>query len=196
MKSFAAIALAMIPLASSNAEPPTHASQTSQQELEPVAIDLANQLLDIIAPPATRQTKLAERFKFVAEQVRAPYATKSGSEDAKFRALVDNNMDEMWQGMVAVIGRNLPAYYGAMARAYARRFTIPELREILAFAKTPAGVKFLQISSLIAQDTEVVAAQQQMLMDVRSGLPEMKKKSDASVAGYLANKSKAKAKAN
>ena len=193
VKAFAAIALALIPLAPSEAQPTAKASMTDQQELDPVSIDLAHQLLDIIAPPATRQAKLAERFKFLAEQTRASYATMPGSKDPEFSALVDKNMDDMWQGMVAVMGRHIPALYDAMARAYARKFSAPELREILAFAKTPAGLKFLQSGSLIAQDVDVVAVQQQMLVDMTAGLPARKKKTDAAIAGYVANKSKAKA---
>lgn len=193
MKIFVAIALSVIPLASTNAEPPVHTSPASQQELDPVAIDLAHQLLDIIAPPATRQAKLAERFKFLAEQTRASYATMPGSKDPEFNALVDKNMDDMWQGMVAVMGQHIPALYDAMARAYARKFSAAELREILAFAKTPAGLKFLQSGSLIAQDIDVVAVQQQMFVDMTNKLPAHKKKTDAAIASYVANKSKAKA---
>ncbi len=192
VKAFAAIALAMVPLAPSKAQLPAKASTTDQQELDPVAIDLAHQLLDIVAPPATRQAKLAERFKFISEQARATYATKAGANDPEFSALVDKNMDDMWQEMVAVMSQHIPALYEAMARAYARKFSAPELREILAFAKTPAGLKFFQSGSLIAQDADVVAVQQQMLVDMTDGLPTLKKKTDASIAGYVANKSKAK----
>lgn len=193
MKTLVAIALAVIPLASITAEPPVQTSPASQQELDPVAINLAHQLLDIIAPPATRQAKLAERFKFLAEQTRASYASMPASKDPEFSAIVDKDMDDMWQGMVAVMGQHMPSLYDAMARAYARKFSAPELREILAFAKTPAGLKFLQSGSLIAQDVDVVAVQQQMLVDMTAGLPARKKKTDAAIAGYVANKSKAKA---
>ena len=193
MKTLVAIALAVIPLASITAEPPVQTSPASQQELDPVAINLAHQLLDIIAPPATRQAKLAERFKFLAEQTRASYASMPASKDPEFSAIVDKDMDDMWQGMVAVMGQHMPALYDAMARAYARKFSAPELREILAFAKTPAGLKFLQSGSLIAQDVDVMAVQQQMLVDMTAGLPARKKKTDAAIAGYVANKSKAKA---
>ena len=116
-----------------------------------------------------------------------------GSKDPEFNALVDKNMDDMWQGMVAVMGQHIPALYDAMARAYARKFSAAELREILAFAKTPAGLKFLQSGSLIAQDIDVVAVQQQMFVDMTNKFPAHKKKTDAAIASYVANKSKAKA---
>ncbi|MFM5947662.1 MAG: DUF2059 domain-containing protein [Novosphingobium sp.] len=191
VKVLAAISLALIPLAPSDAQTPQKADAEDLHDLDPRAISAAHQLLDIITPPATRQAKLAERFKFIADQTPATYATMPSSKDPKFNELVDKNMDEMWQGMVAVMGQHMPALYDAMARAYARKFSAAELGEILAFAKTPAGLKFLQSGNLIAQDVDVVGVQQQMLTDLTSELPTIKKKTDAAIASYVANKSKA-----
>ena len=193
MKIFAAVALAVFPITPVIAQSPSPAISAIKQQLDPVAIDLAPQLLEIIAPPTARQNKLAERFKFIAEQARASYATQTSAGDPKFSALVDKSMDEMWQQMVVVMGRHIPAYYNAMARAYARKFSVSELHEILTFARAPAGLKFLQNGNLIVQDADVVAVQQQMMVDMTDGLPELRKKTDASIADYIAHKLKSKA---
>jgi hypothetical protein len=56
------------------------------------------------------------------------------------------------------ISNESPALFSAIARAYARRFSGSELAEIRAFARTPAGGKFLRDAPDLLTDPDVAAA--------------------------------------
>ena len=161
-----------------------------QVEVDQEALDVSRQILTVIAPPQTRAAKLAEKFRFLSNQVSASFLTDG--EDPKFQARVDSDMQAMWQEMTSILARHIPDYYEAMARSYARNFTIPELRQILAFAQTPTGLKFLQSGSLIAESPEVVAVLQQMQVDLFADLPAFMKKKRQATADQVATEAKKK----
>ena len=51
----------------------------------------------------------------------------------------------------------------AMARAYARRFDVRQLRDIRAFLETPSGRAYTQASFTIMNDPDIAAWQRQMM---------------------------------
>lgn len=66
-----------------------------------------------------------------------------------------------------------PSYRAGLARAYAIRFTKPELLEIDAWFATPIGGKYASESILAFQDPQVLAAMNEMMPALMQRMPDM-----------------------
>jgi hypothetical protein len=73
-----------------------------------------------------------------------------------------------------------------MVQAYAREFTLDELRQIRAFADSPAGGHYLSRSTALVADPYVVAANQNYLKEATDLATSLRPELLAKVNAYLA----------
>jgi len=67
--------------------------------------------------------------------------------------LVEKDFDALIPLVTGAMNDRLDAFLEATAQLYAKRFTASEMKEVLAFYRTPTGRKFLQQMPELAQDT-------------------------------------------
>ena len=88
-------------------------------------------------------------------------------DDPEVRAIYDRRMKELPDRLMPILNKHLPQIYGAVACAYVREFSLAELTEINAFARTPAGRHFLSQSPKLMTDPDVQKAFQVYMVDVQ-----------------------------
>jgi hypothetical protein len=69
----------------------------------------------------------------------------------------------------------MPALVEANAQAYAREFTADELRQMIAFAETPAGKHYIDRYDFLQMSPEVVAAQRDLGEQLQPVLEDFQK---------------------
>ena len=154
--------------------------------LDPEAIALGHDILEVLSPQAERMSRYNARIKGLTEQIRASALAGLDAENPALKVVTDRSMDRMWAELGKVVESNLPGFYEAYARAYARRFSLQELREIKAFAMTAAGRKYLHDSTTLFQDPDVIVAQQRLMDSMTADMPRLQKQMKDEVAAVVA----------
>lgn len=170
---------AMAFLALSPVVTPTSATAQTAVAPEPDAARLveARKLLDVILPPEARErmfrsmmtAMMANMTKALREDPNlAKVLGDVAVQDAFGRAIARQQ-----QTMTDELMTNLPAMFEAMSRAYARRFSVDELRQIGAFFATPAGRAYSTNAAEIMSDPDIAAWQGQLMRKQMALMPAM-----------------------
>ncbi len=153
-----ASAIAASPAAATNAPLPA-------TELPASSLELARQIWDIALPPEHRLAMFAGVMRSVADQM-SPSAL-SDISDGELRAIIENKIAAIPDRLMPVTEKHIPAMMESYARAYAREFSGDELQQILTFARTPAGGRYLSRSSAVLEDPDVAAVNRAYYADVK-----------------------------
>ncbi|HEY6917485.1 MAG TPA: DUF2059 domain-containing protein [Allosphingosinicella sp.] len=86
------------------------------------------------------------------------------------------------QEMAALLDEIEPQFQNGMVKAYAQRFTVPELQEMRAFFETPTGRKYAVESVTLMQDPEIMKAARAFQPIFLGRLPALLKKIEAATA--------------
>jgi hypothetical protein len=124
--------------------------------LNPESLALARRLMEFTYPLAQRPVLFAGPARAITEQTRQ--AAMAGITDAGLRALIEKSVQAIPPRLQPITAKNIPALVDGYARAYARAFKVEELRQIVAFAQTPAGTHYLAPGAFLIADPDVVAA--------------------------------------
>ena len=84
--------------------------------------------------------------------------------------------------MAALLGEVEPQFQHGMVKAYAQRFTVPELQEMRAFFETPTGRKYAVESVTLMQDPEIMKAARAFQPMFLERYPALLKKIEAATA--------------
>jgi hypothetical protein len=169
------------------ASPPA-AATSKPAPLDPASIALAHQILTIAFPPAKRSQMYASMMSSIVEQNRQAIELTYPSEDKEFRALLDRSAKHMFDMMQATLDESIPDYFNNFERAYARDFSIVDLKAILAFVQTPAGQHYFERAPLLLSDPDVQGASQRLMQKLVTQLPEIRRQSMKDVEDYVAKK--------
>jgi len=164
MKAMVASIFGALLLAAS--APSAAAPVTSPPADQPAKLAEANAIIEIMFPPAERERTFDKLAADLAGQFRAGMPA-SASTDPGFKAIVDQYLDRALQLQKPLLRKHLPAMFEAMALAYTREFSITELRNIHAFAETPAGRHYLSRSTAILSDPAVAKVNSEMIADAQ-----------------------------
>jgi hypothetical protein len=126
-------------------------------ELNPEILAIARQIVDMAAPPETRRAMLLDSIDTMMAQVRAA-ALQGVEPDAGAEAIMTRHMARVREMTGRLIDSETPAIFAAIARAYARNFTLSELQEIRAFVSTPTGAKYFRTAGQLLADPDVAQA--------------------------------------
>ena len=110
--------------------------------LDPAALALAHQILDIGIPAEKRSQMFGSVMDTLMGDLQGDRKSALSTKDKDFQALMDRSTQRMWDQIKPIMNAALPDIFESMARAYAREFSTDDLTAILAFVKTPAGQHF------------------------------------------------------
>ena len=167
-----ALVLVLSPLASA-------AAQTAPVAAVPDAARLAaaQALIEQIMPADRREAMVEQMVRPMIANAReamanAPMFADMARDNPKLATAMNGFMDEESERSIATTKAAMPALFDAMARAYARRFTLDQMRDIGDFFKTPSGRAYVETAPTIMSDPDVMAAQRAMMTQTMSGMQE------------------------
>jgi hypothetical protein len=140
------IALATSSLSAAPSEP---ASTETAEKLAPISresLELARQFVGLSQPAGDRLDWL---------RGFASMAASEGSDDADGLA-AEQRKEKIMARFEPTLQKLLPALTDAYAYAYAREFSAEELRQLIAFAQSPAGRHYVTSVSLVESDDAVI----------------------------------------
>lgn len=117
---------------------------------DPQALPLAREFIALLYPDAARAS---------LEQLRT--STSVSLEmiaDRKQRLAASNAIERIVAKATPIVERRMPALMDAYAAAYAREYSVDELRQLIAFGATPAGKHFLDNRTFADKDPAVNTA--------------------------------------
>lgn len=164
-----AIALAFAP-AAADAPPVSPVivdAPATDSALDPTKVALARDIVAVVLPPDQRDKMMSAVLNAMTNNILAGTLQGLGIDDKIasepavrliFQAFVERQkklgMDD--------IHAALPGLVEAYARAYARMFSIDDLREIRTFVQTPAGTRFMQRAAGMLSDPDVAEWQRKL----------------------------------
>lgn len=153
---------------------------------DPSCVAVARRLMDQIMPPATRNQMMRSMMGAMSQNMvgalrqNAQLTTsleKLPGAQAVFDRFLQRQMEIGTQDLVV----NLPTMLDAMAKAYARRFTLVQLKEMGVFFATPTGQAYLMQAPTIMSDPDVGVWMNQLLTRSMQRLPEQMAKLKADI---------------
>lgn len=102
--------------------------------------------------------------------------------DPAFRERMKITVDVMMREMAALMTTVEPQVRDALARSYARRFTVDQLSDLTRFFATPTGAAYAEQSMLIYADPEMIGAMQSFTPLMLKTMPDIMKKVEAATA--------------
>lgn len=167
-----ALVLVLTPIAPGTA-------QTAPVAAAPDAARLAaaQALIEQIMPADRRDAMVEQMVRPMLANAReamanAPMFADMARDNPKLATAMNGFMDEEFERSLATTKAAMPAMFDAMARAYARRFTLDQMRDIGDFFKTPSGRAYVETAPTIMSDPDVMAAQRAMMTQTMSGMQE------------------------
>jgi len=161
---------------------------------DPARLAEARKLVDVLQPPATRErvfrTKFDAMMKNIIGAARADPTLAKATGDHATDAAGDKMAADIFDMVAKDVAANMPALCEAMARAYARRLSLPELQAAEQFFTSPAGQAYIANSNVFMSDPDIVAVQRDMIQRMMGRVPAMmtKMKQDAHAAGQAGAK--------
>lgn len=141
------IALATSTLAA--AAPADTASTETAEKRPPISREslvLARQFVALAQPAADRMDSLRGYASMVASE---------GSGDPEGHA-AEQRASKIMARFEPTVQKLMPALMDAYAYAYARQFSADELKQLIAFAQSPAGKHYVTSFSLVESDDDVL----------------------------------------
>jgi len=142
------------------------AETTAAPNADPQALALGQELVTIAFPPERRQDMMDKITGSVIQQMKAGMPLDEIT-DTGLRKLLLDYIDSVPTVLRPTTTAFLPKQMDAIAQAYARMFTPAQLRDIVAFARTPSGQEYLQRSADILSDPAVAAANTEYFRQVQ-----------------------------
>jgi hypothetical protein len=144
---------------------------------DPARLVAAQALLARFLPPQRRDAMVDQMIRPMVDNMRGVMTSDASfaalrSESPEFGKAFDQFIDSEFEHSLAATKAAMPALIEAMARAYARRFTLEQLTAISAFFETPAGRAFAEQSPTILSDPDILAVQRKMMGDAMAGMQQ------------------------
>lgn len=152
------------------------AAPAAATEIDPARLAEARKLIEIMMPPAMREQMVNGIVTSVSQTMTKtlledPDIKKLVAERPGAREVVMRFLDRQQKITIDEMRTNLPGMFEAMARAYARRFTVPQMREMGAFFATPTGQLYIAESATILSDPDVAGWMQQTMRRALDRMP-------------------------
>ena len=170
----------------------TAQTATVAQAPEPARIAAAKALIAKVMPPERIDAMIDQMMRPMMENLRnamaqAPQMQAAFAKDPKVKGVLDAFVDGELQHSIALTKSSMPTMMDAMARAYARRFTVAQLNDVSAFFDTPSGKLYAEQAPTIMADPDVLAAQRAVMEQSIRGTME---RAQAMVAKLAAEQDK------
>lgn len=150
---------------------------------------VAKDVVEIAFPPESRAKLFESVMNPLVAQMRAARMTTAGNQsDPGLDEITDRYIARALAEVREDLVVNAPGLFAAMARAYARNFSLSELVEIKAFVATPTGAKYIQRSSSVLSDPEVAACNTAYLQRLNQKVAAARQPLVDEIAAYLKKK--------
>lgn len=176
-------------------------AQTEEQAKESTAdlVDTAQreQIAQEIIANAFPEEERTAMFNRTMDAVTAQMRQSTRAQDELLQdpgilKILDSFTAKFRTDMQPILATYMPKLFEAMAHAYARQYSITELNEILAFAKTPTGAHFIGRGADLLADPDVAAANTEYLKAIFADMPTRKAALQRELESYLKAKKKRK----
>ena len=128
----------------------------------------AHAIVGIMFPPAQRDETMRTLIEQVAGQLRQAFpADFAKIGDPGLTAMMTQFRASLLEAMMPTVQAHMPRMFEATAIAYTHEFDLGELREIHAFAETPAGRHYLSRSAALIGDPAVAEANTAYFRDIQ-----------------------------
>ena len=176
--------------------PPVHAQEVDAKDYSEANKDatklrnlaIAQEIIRVGYPEDIRE----ELFFGPMDQAMAQIVQASPSlrnlEDEGLAEILGDWMLENSDEMKITLRGHIPRMMDAMGQAYANLFTEQELADILQFASTSSGKKFLQTQSSVMSDPYFAAANQQFLDEPMAQIRVSRQTLKEQITRYLERK--------
>lgn len=139
---------------------PAPAAPAQATPVDPARLTVARALMDQIMPSATRDQMMRSMMAAMMQNMTRSFAQNAELAAAMdkqpgARAVFDRFMERQMARSTEELIANLPGMLDAMARAYARRFTLAQLNDMATFFATPTGQVYLAQAPTIMADPDV-----------------------------------------
>jgi hypothetical protein len=152
-----------MPAAAAAQAQPASAAQAD----DPAKLAEARAIVAAIFPPQQRPEMVKNLLnQFVAQFQSAVPTGLESLHDAGLNAIMDKFRAGIPDDLAPVVEAHLPQIIDATASAYTHEFSLAELKDIHAFAQTPAGAHYLSKSTQMMGDPSIVAANKAYMVDV------------------------------
>jgi hypothetical protein len=144
------------------------AAAPAVQAPEPARLAAAKALIAKIMPQERIDAMIDQMMRPMMANLRgamlqSPQMQAAFAKDAKAKATLDAFVDSEFQHSVALTKQSMPTMLEAMARAYARRFTVAQLNDVSSFFDTPSGKLYAEQAPTVMADPDVLAAQRAVM---------------------------------
>ena len=153
---------------------------------DPSTLEIANKIVAIALPPASRMEMIDRVTSSMMKSMQASCDRMPGMQDPGFKAIIDDFLSSSIATSHTAVEPLMPELTAAMAQGYTRVFTREDLEQVLAFAQTPAGTRYLQRSANLMQDPGVQAVFSKLVSAVQERQAGSVKALKARIADYLA----------
>lgn len=141
---------------------------------DPARLAAAQALIGKIMPADRLDAMVDQMVRPMIDNMRetlidGPQFASLRSGNPKFGPAFDAFVKSELEHSIATTKAAMPALVEAMARAYARRFTLDQLQAISAFFDTPAGRAYAEQAPTLMSDPDILAAQRAMMNDTMAG---------------------------
>jgi len=126
----------------------------------------AHAIIGVMFPESQRDSMYRKLQADVLKQMMPP--REKWMQQPGVKEIFDEFIAQATAKQRVVLEKYLPLQMDAMALAYARRFSLAELKEIDAFAHSPAGGHYLVESVTILGDPDVAKVNTALVADVRA----------------------------
>jgi hypothetical protein len=168
------------------AVPTPAAAQAAAPTQTPDANELAEAraIIEIMFPPSQRQQMIKKMMEDILAPMRASLP-KGALDEPGLKAIMDEHLTKMQARSLKLFQKHMPALFEAMVTAYTREFSLAELKEVHAFARSPAGTHYLSKSTAMVGDPAMVQVNTAMFADSRVLSQEMLPKLKQDIMDYL-----------
>ena len=176
----AAVLAAALPVAASAQATLAPATDDSAKLAE------ADAILAIMFPPDRREQMFESILNQLASQVERILPSKeSNLGDAGADAIMTKFRSDARAAITQVVKAHLPDIIEANAHAYTHQFSLDELKQIHAFAETPAGNHYMARAATLVNDPAYVAASAALADDTRKIIEQRAGKLKAELHTYF-----------
>jgi hypothetical protein len=159
----------------------------------------ATNLINVIMPPEKRKamidamvSPMMRNVVLVAELDSK--VSKLYADDPEYKLIFRRFFDKVENYTLSKLELEMPALTTTMSRAYARQFTLQEMKDATAFFSSPSGIAFSEKSVTLMADPGVRKWQIDMMVGMKEEFDPMIKAFANEAASYEASKKRKKRK--
>jgi len=174
---FGALLLAAVPVGAV-------AQDTSASSADAAELAEARAIIDVMFPPAQREQMFDKVLTDLTNQFRQSMPAEA-LNDPGLKAILDEFLASALARERPMMNRHLPEIMDSIAQAYVHEFSLAELKDIHAFALTPAGSHYLSRSSALIADPAVARVNTRIMAEAQALSRQMEDDLKAKIIAYL-----------